>query len=438
MQFSEFNLSEEFVNNLTKLGFIETTPIQEASIEYILNKNDVIAKAKTGSGKTLAFGIGVVNSLDLDRLVPQALIITPTRELANQVASDLKEIAKYQQNIKITTLIGGEPLSRQTASLKNGSHILVATPGRLLDHLEKEILTLKTIHTLVLDEADKMLDMGFLDDVKKVIRNMSSMRQTMLFSATFDDDILKLSKEIQKNSITIEIDNIVDKLEEYYLIFDDKYISLKQILTHFMPQKAVIFCTTKVDVVALADRLYDDGYSVVDLQGDLDQYSRDENLIRFSNGSANILVATDLASRGLDIQGVDLVVNYDFPKNNTQYTHRIGRTGRAGKSGIAVSLLRRAHESLKELKLDKQSINPYSSAMETLIIKKYPKNKIRAGDIVGTITKTKEVNGDNIGDINITPNYAYVAIHKDKVELAFKILQNNKIKGDKFKIYRFE
>ena len=438
MQFSEFNLSEEFVNNLTKLGFIETTPIQEASIEYILNKNDVIAKAKTGSGKTLAFGIGVVNSLDLDRLVPQALIITPTRELANQVASDLKEIAKYQQNIKITTLIGGEPLSRQTASLKNGSHILVATPGRLLDHLEKEILTLKTIHTLVLDEADKMLDMGFLDDVKKVIRNMSSMRQTMLFSATFDDDILKLSKEIQKNSITIEIDNIVDKLEEYYLIFDDKYISLKQILTHFMPQKAVIFCTTKVDVVALADRLYDDGYSVVDLQGDLDQYSRDENLIRFSNGSANILVATDLASRGLDIQGVDLVVNYDFPKDNTQYTHRIGRTGRAGKSGIAVSLLRRAHESLKELKLDKQSINPYSSAMETLIIKKYPKNKIRAGDIVGTITKTKEVNGDNIGDINITPNYAYVAIHKDKVELAFKILQNNKIKGDKFKIYRFE
>jgi len=442
--FNQFNLSDEFVSNLQRLGYTHTTPIQEKSLSYILAKKDIIAKAKTGSGKTLAFAIGVVSSLDLSSMKHQSLIISPTRELASQLSQEIKKVAKYRQNIKVTLLVGGKPLKQQIDALAKGTHIIVATPGRLLDHLEKETLSIKSIKTLVIDEADKLLDMGFLEDIQKIVRNMSQNRHTMLFSATFDSSIYALSKEIQKSAITIETDSKVDKLQEFYIVSDDKYTTLKEILTHYKPNKCVIFRTTKLDVEELADRLFDDRYSESTLQGDMDQYARDEALLKFSNSSTNLLVATDLASRGLDIDGVDLVINYDYPKDITQYTHRVGRTGRMNKSGIAITLLKPIdklttelqNRQMDKLELHVDKIVPYEAPMNTLIIKKYRKNKIRAGDIVGTLTKTKEISGEDIGDISITDQYAYVAIKNSLSAKAFEILQSNKIKGIKFKIYR--
>jgi len=289
-----------------------------------------------------------------------------------------------------------------------------------------------------------MLDMGFLEDIQKITRNMKNNRQTLLFSATFSNTILKLSQTIQKDAISIEVDSVVDKLQEYYINYhEDKYHTLVTLLSYYRPQKAVLFCTMKVTVDEISDRLYSDGFSSISLQGDLDQISRDENLIKFSSSCANILVATDIASRGLDIDGVDLVINYDFPKDLAQYTHRIGRTGRINKSGVAVTLLKQSQvfgeefkdKEIQKLTIDIPKVKPYQAKMSMLAIKRYKKQKIRAGDIVGTLTKTKELLSNDIGDITITSSYAYVAILDSKIKIAHLILQNNKIKGMKFKSY---
>ena len=444
INFNSFGLDKDFIDNLSSLGYITPTPIQKATISHVLNGKDIIAKAKTGSGKTLAFAIGIVNSLNISTLQPQALVLVPTRELGKQVLLDIKKVAKYRQNTKTTLLIGGEPLKAQATAISKGTHIIVATPGRLLDHLQKQSLDIKKIKTLVLDEADKMLDMGFLEDIQKITRNMKNNRQTLLFSAIFSNTILKLSQTIQKDAISIEVDSVVDKLQEYYINYhEDKYHTLVTLLSYYRPQKAVLFCTMKVTVDEISDRLYSDGFSSISLQGDLDQISRDENLIKFSSSCANILVATDIASRGLDIDGVDLVINYDFPKDLAQYTHRIGRTGRINKSGVAVTLLKQSQvfgeefkdKEIQKLTIDIPKVKPYQAKMSMLAIKRYKKQKIRAGDIVGTLTKTKELLSNDIGDITITSSYAYVAILDSKIKIAHLILQNNKIKGMKFKSY---
>jgi ATP-independent RNA helicase DbpA len=433
--FSSLGLDKAFVANLTKQGFERMTPIQEASLPIILDSHDIIAQAKTGSGKTLAFGIGVLQRIEFSDFTPQALIIAPTRELAKQIATELKLLAKFRQNVKITTLIGGEPLKKQAKAVSAGTHILIATPGRLNDHIEKQTINLNMIKTLVLDEADRMLDMGFVDEVKRIIDRLPTSRQTLLFSATMSDEVKALSHTIQNDPKEVSVDSAaVEQIEEYYTIFDDKYQTLKEVLTHFTPDRAVIFCTTKVDVESLADDLYDDGYSVVSLQGDLEQIDRDEALLRFSNGSANIMVATDLASRGLDIDGVDLVVNYDRAKDETVYKHRIGRTGRAGRAGVALTFGKRAQEGMKPLELNGVEPQAYQAPMQTIIAKKYPKQKFRAGDMVGTLTKSQELSGEDIGDITITPQFAYVAVMRAKYERAKSILQSNRIKGEKVKV----
>ena len=348
---SNFNTINQIPNELLALldsfNFSKMSQIQELAIEPILDKKNILAQSKTGSGKTLAFGIPTVINTDTSNNKPQTLIITPTRELADQVATELRKVAAYKTNLKILTLYGGVPLRTQASSLEKGAHILVGTPGRIKDHLSKETLNLDTIKSVILDEADRMLDMGFYDEITNIISNTPKDRQVLLFSATFPQSIEKLAKKTLVHYDTIKVDTIIEKnkIEEHLYIVDDKLKALLTIIKSYKPTSLLIFTNTKVQTTQLADQLHSKMFSTIDLHGDLDQDQRNETVIAFSNGSKKIMVATDVASRGLDIKNIDLVINYDIPFDQEVYTHRIGRTGRADATGKAVSILTSKHSS---------------------------------------------------------------------------------------------
>ena len=325
------NIPEALLKTLETLQFTTMTEIQQKSIVPILEGKDILAQSKTGSGKTLAFGIPTVMRTDTENNRPQTIVITPTRELAEQVAMELRKIAAYKANLKILTLYGGVPLRAQADSLAKGAHILIGTPGRIQDHLAKETLTLESIKTLVLDEADRMLDMGFYDEIIKISSNMPKQKQTLLFSATFPPKIESLAKALLKDPLTIKVDTIQEatKIDELVYETSDKFKTLAALIGAYRPESLLIFCNTKAEVISLTDRLHRKGHSVIDIHGDLDQRERNEAVILFSNHSKRIMVATDVASRGLDIKDISLVINYDLPFDKEVYTHRIGRTGRA-------------------------------------------------------------------------------------------------------------
>ena len=447
--FKNLNLPSDLLTNLNLLNYTEMTPIQQATLPHILDKKDIIAKAKTGSGKTLAFALPLALNIKAKQQHPQALIIAPTRELSEQIATEIKRVARYKSDVKVITLYGGTSLTRQVESLQKGADIIVGTPGRLLDHFSRESFELKDIKTLILDEADRMLDMGFADDILKLVSNLPKKRQTLLFSATYPDDISKLSEKVLDNPIKIELEGQEEqplKIKEYAFEVSNKDKALITTLQSFQPNLAIIFCNTKVKTNEVGDMLHEKGFDVAVLNGDLEQYQRQEMLLQFANGSLPILVATDLASRGLDIESVELIINYDFPHKTEEYTHRIGRTGRAGADGIAVSICNEYEKNkideirptlqlndIKELKINK---NFYMQGeVGTLSIEGGKKKKLRAGDILGTLCKDIGLDVKDIGKINIFDTHSYVAINKNVIKKAFNGLKNGKIKKRKFRVW---
>ncbi len=430
------------------------TQIQELSLPIILDNKDIIAQAKTGSGKTLSFALPLIVNLDVKKFRIQSLILTPTRELASQVAAQIRKIARYKHNVKVLELCGGVPYGPQVGSLYHGAHIIVGTPGRILKHLEEKNLSFENINTLVLDEADRMLDMGFYEDISKIIKEVPKKRQTLLFSATYEDNIEEIAKEICINPSFIEVASVHSNVkinEKFYKVQEEnKTIAISTLISNLKPSSVLIFCNTKVKCDELSDDLHDLGFDVLTLHSDLDQKDRDEVLVMFSNKSFPILVATDVASRGLDIDDISLVINYDLAKDEKIHTHRIGRTARAGKSGHAISLCNSYDEEkmfeFNEL-LDKNCTFDDISAFEddtsfkldavyrTIYINGGKKNKIRAGDLLGALTGTIGLHKDDIGKINIFNFHSYVAVKKECEKKALEGLNDNRIKGKYYKAY---
>ena len=446
--FKDLSLPADALANLTSLGYQHPTLIQEKAIPQILQQKDLIAQAKTGSGKTLAFALPLILKLKEDEHFPQALIIAPTRELCEQIAGQCKELARYKSDVKVITLYGGTSLTKQVTSLEKGADIIVGTPGRLLDHFSRETIHLAQIKTLILDEADRMLDMGFADDILKIVSNLPKQRQSLLFSATYPENIDKLTKIILKNPIEIKIESQEKKvaIEEQVYRVENKDQALIATLQHYQPALALVFCNTRVKTTEVSDMLHEKGFDVATLNGDLEQYERQEMLLQFANGSLPILVATDLAARGLDIEAIDMVINYDTPMKAEDYTHRIGRTGRADKSGLAVTLcdeygLKKLSEIQPNLQSkDINTLTPNKNfylqgSVATLCIDGGKKKKIRAGDILGTLCKDIGINNKHIGKINIFDKNAYVAIDKSVIKKAYNGLKNGKIKNKNVRIW---
>lgn len=439
------------LDNLNELGYLSMTPVQAAALPAILEGRDVRVQAKTGSGKTAAFGLGLLQQIDAGLFQTQSLVLCPTRELADQVAGELRRLARFLPNTKILTLCGGQPFGAQRDSLQHPPHIIVATPGRLLDHLQKGTVSLDALQTLVMDEADRMLDMGFTDAINDVIRFAPPSRQTLLFSATWPEAIAAISGRVQNNPATIEIDSVdaLPSIEQqfYETSRSGKIPLLQKLLSKHQPASCVVFCNTKIDCQAVCDALEDAGQSALALHGDLEQRDRDQTLVRFANGSARVLVATDVAARGLDIKSLELVVNYELAWDPEVHVHRIGRTARAGNSGLAISLCapeeaQRANilSEMLQLKLNWMpalgsiAIAPLAAEMATLCIDGGKKAKMRPGDVLGALTGDIGLDGADIGKIAVHPAHVYVAVRQKVANKAWKQLQGGKIKGKTCKV----
>ncbi|MDA8694111.1 ATP-dependent RNA helicase DbpA [Pseudomonadales bacterium] len=452
--FSSLALAPELITNLSSLGYHEMTPIQAQSLPKIIVGEDVIAQGKTGSGKTAAFGLGLLASLNVKQFRIQALVLCPTRELADQVAKEIRRLARSIHNIKVLTLCGGMPFGPQIGSLEHGAHIIVGTPGRIEEHVRKGTLVFHSLKTLVLDEADRMLEMGFQPALDKIIEGMPANRQTLLFSATFPDEIESVARQIMRKPVRIEVESlhanhIIE--QRVYEVGDDEHRlqALQLLLLDLDPESAVVFCNTKRETQALADGLKENGFSAMSLHGDLDQKQRDQALVRFDNKSINIIVATDVAARGLDIEALDTVVNYHIARDLDVHVHRIGRTGRAGSQGVACTLvsdkekyklnLLEAHigqtiavSPLPSNKLLNQA--PRRPAMATLQIDGGKKQKVRAGDIVGALTAKGEIDAAQVGKIQIFDHSAYIAVTREVTQLALDKIAHGKLKGRSFRV----
>lgn len=447
-------LSSAMLDNLKTLGFEAPTPIQQVTVPAVLEGRDVIAMARTGSGKTAAFGIGMIERLDVKRFSVQALVLCPTRELADQVASALRELARARHNIKILTLCGGTPLGPQIGSLSHGAHIVVGTPGRIQDHLDKETLSLDRVQMLVLDEADRMLDMGFQDAVESIVSRCPERRQTLLFSATWPDQIRKLSGRYQRDPVSLTVtDNkeaAPDIRQRFYELAPGQELdALTGLLSEQQPSGCLVFCATKQDCDTVAASLDARGFSASPLHGDMDQKERDLVLIRFANQSCTVLVATDVAARGLDIDDLPLVVNLEPARSSETHTHRIGRTGRAGREGLAVTFFTPAHghkitrleqasgETIEPLAADdllKVPVAPPRSRYVTLCIAGGKKDKVRPGDILGALTGEAGLPGNVVGKIHIQPFQSFVAVEAAMANKALRRLEEGRIKGRKFRV----
>ena len=451
--FSHLNLSEAMLSNLGILKYETMTPIQELSIPPVLKGKDLLAQAKTGSGKTAAFGIGLLENLDISLYRIQALILCPTRELSEQVAGELRRIARFRPNIKVLNITGGMPMKKQEQSLQHQAHIVVGTPGRILKLLNRGSLVLDEIKTFILDEGDRMLDMGFMEEIRSIFEFLPAQRQTLCFSATFPNEIRELGKTILKNpvEITVEAFHNPDVIEQrfYEVLPKDKLGFVMGILSRFKPESLLIFCNTKDSCRRVGVQLNDFGLHALTLHGDLEQKERTEVLIRFANGSSRILVATDVAARGLDIDSLGAVINFDLPFETETYVHRIGRTGRAGKEGLAFSLV----HPKEKFRLD--FINDYLESdlsveapepefirsdfemqpeMVTLSVNGGRKNKISAGDLLGALTSKDGINGSDVGRIDRLDTVTFVAVKRSSQYLAVKVLENGLIKGRRFKV----
>ncbi|MYM74244.1 MULTISPECIES: ATP-dependent RNA helicase DbpA [Duganella] len=448
--FASLPLTPAFLDNLDSLGYKEMTTIQAQSLPSVLEGRDLIAQAKTGSGKTAAFGIGILAKLNPAWFAVQALVLCPTRELADQVANELRRLARSTGNVKVLVLTGGSPMRPQIASLEHGAHIIVGTPGRVRDHLGRETLDLSKVGTLVLDEADRMTDMGFYDEIAGIVSACPKRRQTLLFSATYPDDIRRATDDflVDPVEVTVEAQHDNDKIEQLFfeIGFDGRNDAVARLLGHYKPVSAIAFCNTKVQCRELVESLQQKGFSAMALYGELEQRERDEILILFANRSCSVLVATDVAARGLDIPNLEAVINVDVSKDTEVHIHRVGRTGRGDEQGLALSLCAPNEKKwvklieeyqgqpvewfdLKSLDDNEYGVDP--APMMTLVISGGKKDKLRPGDVLGALTGDAGLSKEQVGKINVTEFQTYVAIDRRVAYDAFANLsKGNPLGGD--------
>lgn len=453
--FNELPINDDLREALSSQGFEKLTQIQQQALPDILQGIDVIGQAKTGSGKTLTFSLGMLQKIDMSSFGVQGLVLCPTRELAEQVAEEVRKLGKRMPNLKVLTLYGGTPTGPQIQSLQYGAHVVVGTPGRIMDLILRGHLNLWHVKTLVLDEADRMLDMGFEEEMTTVIAEVPKERQTLLFSATFPEGIQRISQQIQKNPVTIKVESTHDHQKIEQLFFETekshKPKATAALLSEYQPESCMIFCNTKIACHELTEYLQEQGFSAVALNGDLEQKERNQVIARFSNQSELILVATDVASRGLDITNVTLVINYQVTTEAEVHIHRIGRTGRADKRGIALTLAApeeinfvRAVEEAQGTKAKWKGIQAMRFHANRILQAKYQtiaidggkKSKLRPGDILGALTQDANIPGDDIGKIKITATHSYVAIKLRSVKPTLSYFKEGKIKGRRFKARR--
>ncbi len=449
--FSTLPLAPALLANLQQLGYETMTPIQAESLPVALAGKDLIAQAKTGSGKTAAFALALLPKLNPRWFAVQALVLCPTRELADQVTVEIRRLARAQDNIKVVTLCGGVALRGQRATLENGAHIVVGTPGRVLDMLERQHLSLEGLNTLVLDEADRMLDMGFLEDITTVVRQCPKERQTLLFSATYPEGIEKLARQFMRDpqQIRVKAPAAESGIEQrfYEVERSNRLETVGLLLNHFRPTSTIAFCNTKAQCNDLVALLQAQGFVAQALHGDLEQRERDQVLAQFANRSCSVLVATDVASRGLDVKELDLVINVDITPDPEVHVHRIGRTGRAGQSGLAVSLSSmnemgsvgkiEQYQNAPSVWFARTELPPTDPArllppMVTVQIAGGRKEKIRPGDVLGALTSEDggpAYTREQIGKIQVTDYCTFVAVQRSLAQDACAKLNAGRVKG---------
>lgn len=475
MGFKKYQLSDEIIKALDKLGYQKPTEVQEKVMSEALNKQDLIVKSQTGSGKTAAFGIPICEMVNWEENKPQALILTPTRELADQVKEDLTNIGRFKR-VRAAAVYGKHPFRYQQEELRQKCHIVVGTPGRVLDHIERGTLKLEKLEYFVLDEADEMLNMGFIDQVEAIMNHLPENRMTMLFSATLPKDIEKLSQRYMKSAKNIEIESTItltDKIDHslYIVKEEEKFALLRDVTIVENPDSCIIFCRTQDQVDKVADQLAEYHYTCDQIHGGMTQEDRFAVMDEFKRGEFRYLVATDVAARGIDIENITHVINYDLPLETESYVHRVGRTGRAGKKGTAISFVtpRENHylaeiqsyigfeipqratptkeevaaslsafteklESLPELKKDRSAL--VNKDIMKLYFNGGKKKKIRAFDFVGTITTIPGVTGDDIGIIKIQDTETYIDILNGKGDLVLSEMKNKTVKGKRLKVHK--
>ncbi len=453
LSFAALDLPANQLLNLDALGYHTMTEIQARALPLALAGKDLVAQAKTGSGKTAAFGLALLQHLNPRDFGTQALVLCPTRELATQVAEEIRRLARFQQNIKVVVLCGGQPIGPQIGSLEHGAHVVVGTPGRIQDHLRKQTLSVERVKCLVLDEADRMLAMGFIEDIRAIIAHTPETRQTLFFSATYPDDIAAMSRDFQRSPEHIHAASLhtETQIAQHWFSCErqSKLDALSTLLGHFQPEACVVFCNTKQMTRDVVEALSEQGIHALALNGDMEQRDRDQVLVQFKQGSCRDLVATDVAARGLDIDELPAVINMDLPRDPEVFIHRIGRTGRAGKNGLALSLCTHQDEYLvaqisdfQEDAIAPKPISAISShnatlpapAYRTLCIAGGRKDKVRPGDILGALTGEAGLEASAVGKIQVLEYAAYVAIESKLAKQALGRLINGKIKGRKFKV----
>ena len=451
--FRTLELRPELLESLDQIGYTEMTEIQAMALPLLLKGGDLIGHAKTGSGKTAAFGLALLNKIDPDSSELQALVLCPTRELAEQVAAELRRLAQRLANTRVVTLCGGVNNREQIIALQRGCDIVVGTPGRIGKHLKAGVLDLDAVGVLVLDEADRMLDMGFVDQVIDIVDYCPKDRQSMLFSATFPKEIEKLSDEVLTRPMFVGVEAQVetDKLEQ--LVFEcergERNQTLVMLLAEYRPATTLIFCELRGDCEKLAAFLSSRGATALALHGKLDQRERDDVMMQFANGSASVLVATNLAARGLDIPALPAVINYELSPDPESYVHRIGRTGRAGEAGLALTIVASDKErqwlaGVEEFLGHRLKRGPAPQRggglkfllppNRTLIILGGRKDKLRPGDIVGALVKDGGIPGDAVGKIDMRLDFCAVAIAREHATKALLYVETGRIKKKRYRV----
>jgi ATP-dependent RNA helicase DbpA len=451
--FTELPLSPSIQATLAQLEYHTMTPIQAASLPLALAGHDLIAQAKTGSGKTAAFALPLLTKLNPRHFAVQAMVLCPTRELAEQVTQEVRRLARFEGHIKVLALCGGTTMKPQRTSLEHGAHIVVGTPGRIMDHLERGSLNLEALNTLVLDEADRMLDMGFHDDIVFIAKQCPQPRQTLLFSATFPDAIARLARQFLKKPQEVKLleKHEVGKIRQrfYEVTPETRLPAVVTLLKHFRPVSTLAFCNTKQQCRDLLEVLHQNGIRALTLNSDLEQRERDQVLIQFANRSCSVLVATDVAARGLDIAQLEMVINVDVTQEPEVHIHRIGRTGRADEQGWALNLCSPNEQrrvaaitpllgcepewhNLADVKVTDDS--PLIPPMVTLQMLGGRKEKIRPGDVLGALTGDAGLTREQVGKITVTDQNTYVAVKRNIAREVVRRLTNGKVKGKSVKL----
>ncbi len=450
--FEDTNLPTHLLKSVGAMGYAEMTEIQRHALPIMLEGKDVLAQAKTGSGKTAAFGLALLADLDSEQTRLQSLVLCPTRELADQVSKEIRGLARFIPNVKVLSLCGGISIRPQLASLVHEPHIVVGTPGRIEDLLKRQALDLSGIRTMILDEADRMLDMGFLDPISRILKKTPAHRKTWLFSATYPEEIRNISRQFQVDPVEITVDSQHDEtiIEQrfYKAELADKPDAVIALLQTQQPDSCLIFCNTKIDARQLTETLCQRGVTAIELHGDMEQRDRDETLVQFANGSRRVLVATDVAARGLDIKALPMVIAYELSSDADVHVHRVGRTGRAGETGLVCCLVsgretRRIADIEETIgsEITWSSLprpSPYAAlpepTMRTLKMDAGRKDKLRPGDILGALTGVGGLTARKVGKIDIFATRSYVAVEREQALAVLKKLRESKIKGRKIRL----